>query len=79
MWLAKAPNNNAEKKADQGGLVAVAIDRDKSSQYALRWAIDSLLSKGQTVVLIHVVQRASLSSSSNKSFSRSLFLSIYSS
>ncbi|KZV31705.1 U-box domain-containing protein 35-like [Dorcoceras hygrometricum] len=35
-------------------LFAVAIDRDKSSQIALKWAVDNLLVKGQTVVLIHV-------------------------
>ncbi|XP_051151151.1 U-box domain-containing protein 35-like [Andrographis paniculata] len=35
-------------------LVAVAIDKDKGSQIALKWAVDNLLSKGQTVVLIHV-------------------------
>lgn len=35
-------------------LVAVAIDRDKGSQIALKWAVDNLLMKGQTVVLVHV-------------------------
>ncbi|KAH7849685.1 hypothetical protein Vadar_021503 [Vaccinium darrowii] len=39
--------------------VLVAIDKDKSSQYALKWAIDNLLSKGQTVTLLHVKQRPS--------------------
>ncbi|CAH8274733.1 unnamed protein product [Arabidopsis lyrata] len=41
------------------GLVAVAIDRDKNSQTALKWAVDNLLQKGQTVVLVHVKPRAS--------------------
>jgi len=41
------------------GLVAVAIDRDKNSQGALKWAVDNLLQKGQTVVLVHVKPRAS--------------------
>ncbi|KAG8375327.1 hypothetical protein BUALT_Bualt10G0088700 [Buddleja alternifolia] len=44
-----------------GRLVAVAIDRDKSSQIALKWAVDNLLSKGQTVILIHVKLKQSLS------------------
>ncbi|CAA0831918.1 Protein kinase protein with adenine nucleotide alpha hydrolases-like domain [Striga hermonthica] len=35
-------------------LVAVAIDRDKGSQIALKWAVDNLLAKGQTVILVHV-------------------------
>ncbi|CAA7015219.1 unnamed protein product [Microthlaspi erraticum] len=40
------------------GLIAVAIDRDKSSQNALKWAVDNLLQKGQTILLIHVKPRA---------------------
>ena len=35
-------------------LVAVCIDKDKNSQNALKWAIDSLVQKGQTIVLVHV-------------------------
>jgi nucleotide-binding universal stress UspA family protein len=36
-------------------LVAVCIDKqDKNSQNALKWAMDSLVQKGQTVVLVHV-------------------------
>ncbi|KAJ4899086.1 Protein kinase protein with adenine nucleotide alpha hydrolases-like domain [Raphanus sativus] len=41
------------------GLVAVAIDKDKSSQNALKWAVDNLLQKGQTILLLHVKPRAS--------------------
>ncbi|VVB10884.1 unnamed protein product [Arabis nemorensis] len=41
------------------GLVAVAVDRDKTSQSALKWAVDNLLQKGQTVVLVHVKPRGS--------------------
>ncbi|KAL5537614.1 hypothetical protein UlMin_035622 [Ulmus minor] len=50
MWLPKA---QGEKKGGNG-LVAVAIDRDKNSQNALKWAIDNLLQRGSTVILIHV-------------------------
>jgi K+-sensing histidine kinase KdpD len=36
-------------------LVAVCIDKqDKNSQNALKWAMDSLVQKGQTVGLVHV-------------------------
>ncbi|XP_042038117.1 U-box domain-containing protein 35-like isoform X2 [Salvia splendens] len=35
-------------------LVAVAIDKDRGSQIALKWATDNLLIKGQTVILVHV-------------------------
>ncbi|KAL0903339.1 hypothetical protein M5K25_027711 [Dendrobium thyrsiflorum] len=35
-------------------LVAVAISKDKSSQNALKWTIDNLITKGQTITLVHV-------------------------
>jgi len=47
------------------GLIAVAIDKDKGSQYALKWAADTLLTRGQTIILIHVSHALS---SSNNSF-----------
>lgn len=34
--------------------IAVAIDRDKGSQSALKWTIDNLVRKGQIVYLLHV-------------------------
>ncbi|XP_010548526.1 PREDICTED: U-box domain-containing protein 35 isoform X2 [Tarenaya hassleriana] len=46
------------------GLVAVAIDRDKTSQNALKWTVDHLLQRGQSVILIHVKLRPSPLSSS---------------
>lgn len=45
------------------GLVAVAIDKDKGSQNALRWAAETILNRGQTVVLIHVIHRQNTSNS----------------
>ncbi|KAF8392767.1 hypothetical protein HHK36_021004 [Tetracentron sinense] len=51
MWL---PKGNGEKKEGGNGSVAVAIDKDKGSQHAMKWAIDHLLRKGQTVTLIHI-------------------------
>ncbi|KAJ3695380.1 hypothetical protein LUZ60_000757 [Juncus effusus] len=39
-------------------LVAVAIDKDKGSQNALKWAIDHLMQRGQTLVLVHVNTKA---------------------
>nr|XP_009768795.1 PREDICTED: U-box domain-containing protein 35 isoform X2 [Nicotiana sylvestris] len=35
-------------------LVAVGIDKNKGSQYALRWATENVLAKGQKVTLLHV-------------------------
>ncbi|XP_061362543.1 U-box domain-containing protein 52-like [Gastrolobium bilobum] len=61
MWLQK---NQCEKKDGVHGIVAVAIDTDKGSQNALKWAIDHLLTKGSKVALIHVKHKpVSLSSS----------------
>jgi len=37
--------------------VAVAIDKDKGSQYALKWAVDHILTRGQSVTLLHVKQK----------------------
>ncbi|KAK6144843.1 hypothetical protein DH2020_021663 [Rehmannia glutinosa] len=53
------------RRGGRNGLVAVAIDKDKGSQNALKWASDNLLTRGQTVVLIHVVQRSSVASYNN--------------
>ncbi|KAF2313576.1 hypothetical protein GH714_011819 [Hevea brasiliensis] len=52
--------SQTEKREGSGnGLVAVAIDKDKSSQNALKWAIDHILQRGQTVILIHVKVKSS--------------------
>ncbi|KAL5074213.1 hypothetical protein RYX36_013197 [Vicia faba] len=60
MWL---PKNQSDKKDGVNGLIAVAIDKEKGSQNALKWAIDNLLARNATVILIHVkVLVASLSS-----------------
>ncbi|KAG6649410.1 U-box domain-containing protein 35-like isoform X1 [Carya illinoinensis] len=59
MWLAR---NHVEKRGGRG-LVAVAVDTDKGSQNALKWAVDNLLQRGQTVNLIHVKLKSSTFSS----------------
>ncbi|KAG7660074.1 Protein kinase domain [Arabidopsis suecica] len=59
MWLPKA---NGAKKETGSGSVAVAIDKDKGSQHALKWTIDNLASCGQTISLIHVLCRSHSSS-----------------
>ncbi|XP_020577804.1 U-box domain-containing protein 52-like [Phalaenopsis equestris] len=43
-------------ESDEAGFakVAVAIDRDKSSQTALKWALDNLVHRGQSITLVHV-------------------------
>ncbi|KAK6912395.1 Protein kinase domain [Dillenia turbinata] len=59
MW-----HSRGEKRTDGNKLVAVAIDKDKGSRNALKWAIDHLLSRGQTVILVHVKPKASATSAS---------------
>lgn len=59
MWL---PNNKGSPANRRGhgngnGVVALAIDKDKGSQYAIKWATDNLVKRGQTLVLIHVVNK----------------------
>ncbi|OIT39326.1 hypothetical protein A4A49_12883 [Nicotiana attenuata] len=43
-----------EKMPSQNKLIAVAIDKDRGSQFALKWTVDNLLVRGQTTLLIHV-------------------------
>lgn len=41
-------------KKGVSGAVVVAINRNKGSQSAFKWALENLLTKGQVVFLIHV-------------------------
>ncbi|KAL2236842.1 UNVERIFIED_CONTAM: U-box domain-containing protein 52 [Sesamum indicum] len=52
--------NSGERMPPMTRLVAVAIDKDKGSQVALKWAVENLLGKGQTVILVHVKLRHSM-------------------
>jgi hypothetical protein len=36
------------------GTTVIAIDKDKNSQYAVKWAVDNLLSQSHNCILIHV-------------------------
>lgn len=53
--MAKRSGNKREES------VVVAIDKDKASQYALKWAVDNLLGKGQALTLLHVKTKSSSS------------------
>ncbi|GMH14135.1 hypothetical protein Nepgr_015976 [Nepenthes gracilis] len=57
-----ASKGNGGGKAQGIKTVAVAIDKDKSSQFALKWAIDNLAVKGFPVILVHVLCKPSTSS-----------------
>ncbi|XVF47573.1 hypothetical protein PTKIN_Ptkin03bG0120200 [Pterospermum kingtungense] len=49
---------NRERR--EGRLVAVAVDNDKSSRQVLKWAVDNFITRGQTLRLVHVIQRPPL-------------------
>lgn len=67
-------NGNAEKRDDDDeSSVAVAIDKNKGSQLALKWAVENLLSRGQSVSLIHVKQKPSSIPTPCQSLSLSLY------
>lgn len=59
MWL---PKSDATSKGTRTGSVAVAIDKDKTSQNALKWTMENLATRGQTLALIHVVPKSQSSS-----------------
>lgn len=40
--------------------VVVAIDRGKGSQAALKWAVDNLVTSGETLTLVHVKLKQTL-------------------
>ncbi|XP_060185682.1 U-box domain-containing protein 35-like isoform X2 [Lycium barbarum] len=66
MWLPSNKGSPANKKGNNGnGVVALAIDKDKGSQYAIKWATENLVNRGQTLVLIHVVTKPTSSSYGN--------------
>ncbi|RAL51019.1 hypothetical protein DM860_005375 [Cuscuta australis] len=66
MWLPSTKGSPKGRRSGGNGLVAVAIDRDKSSQYAIKWTTENLVSRGQTVILIHVVNHAAAAAATNK-------------
>ncbi|XP_014522631.1 U-box domain-containing protein 35 isoform X2 [Vigna radiata var. radiata] len=60
MWLPGAKESIIHRRGKGNGLVAVAVEKDKKgSRQALKWAADTLLSRGQTLVLIHVLHTTS--------------------
>lgn len=61
MWNQK-PVKEKKEVVTGNELVGIAIDKDKGSQNALKWATENLLIKGQTAILIHVKLRSSGSS-----------------
>ena len=64
MWFTR---DTAGRKDVKNQLIAVAVDKSKGSQAALKWAIDNLLQRGQVVVLVHVKVKNHCSLSSPRS------------
>ncbi|PRQ50614.1 putative rossmann-like alpha/beta/alpha sandwich protein [Rosa chinensis] len=58
---------------NRGDAVAVAIDKDKGSQYAFQWVVNHLVKPGQTLTLLHVKQPA-VPNQSTSAFSLHLIL-----
>ncbi|GAV84931.1 Pkinase domain-containing protein/Usp domain-containing protein [Cephalotus follicularis] len=50
-----APSKRSPSSTEEGVVTAIAIDSDKNSQSAVKWAVDNLLHKNSTqCILIHV-------------------------
>ncbi|KAI4346524.1 hypothetical protein L6164_007414 [Bauhinia variegata] len=57
MWnIARVNGDIIPQTQREGMIVAVAVDKDKSSQHALKWAIDNLSLRDKPIKLIHVNQ-----------------------
>ncbi|KAG2333612.1 hypothetical protein Bca52824_004792 [Brassica carinata] len=47
-----------ERNVEREGPIAIAVDRDKTSIQALKWAIENHIPQGGTLKLVHVLQRS---------------------
>ncbi|KAJ4873673.1 Adenine nucleotide alpha hydrolases-like superfamily protein [Raphanus sativus] len=47
-----------ERNEVREGPIAIAVDRDKTSIQALKWALENHIPQGETVKLVHVIQRS---------------------
>ncbi|KAI3705245.1 hypothetical protein L1987_75479 [Smallanthus sonchifolius] len=77
MWLYKSSSNlsgGADGRHQRKGtaIVAVAIDKDKYSQHALKWAVEQLLARGQTVVLLHVNHKISATDANKQQYEKQI-------
>ncbi|KAJ0984146.1 hypothetical protein J5N97_002502 [Dioscorea zingiberensis] len=54
--------------------IAVAVDKDKNSANALKWAVDNLCKSGQTITLIHVNNKAQNQEDAASAMAKELFL-----
>ncbi|ANM59725.1 Protein kinase superfamily protein [Arabidopsis thaliana] len=59
MFLGKQDSNMSARRVrrtseDYGSITAIAIDKDKNSQHALKWAVENIVADAPQCVLIHV-------------------------
>lgn len=62
MTLVKSFSKTKKSSANANSanaITAIAIDADKSSQYAVKWAVDNLLNESSQYVLLHVRNHSS--------------------
>lgn len=57
MWNSRE-NNGEGREQEREELIAVAVDKEKPSQQALKWATENVLRRGQTIKLVHVISRS---------------------
>ncbi|CAN1262737.1 U-box domain-containing protein 34 [Linum perenne] len=60
-----AAATNRKNSSAEPQLVAVAVDKDKGSQFALKWTLENLISRGGSVILLHVRQKPTTSASTS--------------
>ncbi|KAI8544631.1 hypothetical protein RHMOL_Rhmol08G0311700 [Rhododendron molle] len=47
-------SSSRNSKDEEIATTAIAIDKDRNSEFAVRWAVDNLLKKSSNVILVHV-------------------------
>ncbi|KAG5537929.1 hypothetical protein RHGRI_025128 [Rhododendron griersonianum] len=47
-------SSSRSSKDEEIATTAIAIDKDRNSEFAVRWAVDNLLKKSSNVILVHV-------------------------
>lgn len=52
--ISSSSSSSRNSKDEEIATTAIAIDKDKNSEFAVRWAVDNLLKKGSSVILVHV-------------------------
>uniref|UniRef100_A0ACD5TCW9 Uncharacterized protein n=1 Tax=Avena sativa TaxID=4498 RepID=A0ACD5TCW9_AVESA len=70
--MRRSGSKGRDSGAESSGKAAVAVDGDKSSQHALKWAADHVLARAQSFFLLHVRHKpSSLNPAAGKQFSTS--------